>query len=105
MSELALSSLDLVIIAAYFAVVLFIGFWVARRTRSGEDLFLAGRRLPWAPIGFSLYCARVKYLGLLLPGRKRLPVQRPAMGHLGRIHVIRPPHCIGGRGRPPQGTP
>ena len=32
---------------------------MARRTRSGEDLFLAGRRLGWVPVGFSLFASNI----------------------------------------------
>jgi SSS family solute:Na+ symporter len=32
---------------------------VARRTRSGEDLFLAGRRLTWGAIGLSLFASNI----------------------------------------------
>ena len=32
---------------------------MARKTRSGEDLFLAGRRLGWIPIGFSLFASNI----------------------------------------------
>jgi SSS family solute:Na+ symporter len=60
-----LAGLDLTIIGAYFATVLVIGFWVARRTQSGEDLFLAGRRLRWAPIGFSLFASNISSTTLI----------------------------------------
>ena len=39
-----LNVIDLVIIVAYFAVVILIGFWASRRIKSQEDYFLAGRR-------------------------------------------------------------
>jgi SSS family solute:Na+ symporter len=32
---------------------------MARQTRSGEDLFLAGRRLGWIPVGFSLFASNI----------------------------------------------
>jgi SSS family solute:Na+ symporter len=54
-----LSAIDYAVIAAYFLVVLYIGLRVARRIRSGEDLFLAGRRLGWVPIGFSLFASNI----------------------------------------------
>ena len=47
MQELSLSTIDLVIVAVYFLLVFAIGFRMAQRTRSDEDLFLAGRRLGW----------------------------------------------------------
>ena len=54
-----LSTIDLIVIGAYFALVLYIGFRMARRTHSAEDLFLAGRRLGWIPIGFSLFASNI----------------------------------------------
>ena len=54
-----LSTMDLIVIGAYFALVLYIGLRMARRTHSAEDLFLAGRRLGWIPIGFSLFASNI----------------------------------------------
>jgi solute:Na+ symporter, SSS family len=45
---------DYVCLAIYLAGTLLLGLWVGRRVRSGTDLFLAGRSLPWWAIGFSL---------------------------------------------------
>ncbi len=55
----AITALDLWVIAAYFAVIVGIGIWVSLRTESGEDLFLAGRSLGWAAIGFSLFASNI----------------------------------------------
>ncbi len=54
-----MSTVDFVVIGAYFVLVLYIGLRMARRTHSGEDLFLAGRRLGWIPIGFSLFASNI----------------------------------------------
>lgn len=54
-----LSAVDYLVIVAYFALVLTIGLRMARRTHSAEDLFLAGRRLGWIPIGFSLFASNI----------------------------------------------
>lgn len=51
--DITLGTVDLAIVAVYFMVVFAIGFRMARRTRSAEDLFLAGRRLGWLPIGLA----------------------------------------------------
>ena len=59
MSTHHLSTLDLVVIGLYFVVVLYIGLRMARRTHSGDDLFLAGRRLGWVPVGFSLFASNI----------------------------------------------
>jgi Na+/proline symporter len=55
----SLSTIDYTVIIGYFVVVLYIGLRMARRTHSGEDLFLAGRRLGWVPIGFSLFASNI----------------------------------------------
>ena len=59
MSSPSLSTADLVVIGIYFVLVFHIGLRMARRTHSGEDLFLAGRRLGWIPVGFSLFASNI----------------------------------------------
>ena len=41
--SLGLATLDYAIIGIYFFVVLAIGLWIGSKTKSGTDLFLAGR--------------------------------------------------------------
>lgn len=60
-----IATIDLVIVGAYFAVVLAIGLSVARKTRTGEDLFLAGRRLGWWAIGLSLFASNISSTTLI----------------------------------------
>jgi len=57
--------LDMLIIALYFAAVLYIGIRVARMTETGEDLFLAGRSLTWGVIGFSLFASNISSTTLI----------------------------------------
>jgi SSS family solute:Na+ symporter len=57
--DVEISSIDLAVIAAYFAAIVAIGVIVARRTRSGEDLFLAGRSLAWGAVGLSLFASNI----------------------------------------------
>lgn len=59
MQAIALETLDLVTIACYLLAVLIIGVYVARRTHDADDLFLAGRRLGWIPVGLSLFAANI----------------------------------------------
>ena len=40
-----LSTVDLVIIVFYFALVLAIGFYLKERSNTGEDFFMAGREM------------------------------------------------------------
>jgi SSS family solute:Na+ symporter len=57
--DIQLTGLDLGVIAAYFAAIAVIGVVVARRTRSGDDLFLAGRSLAWGAVGLSLFASNI----------------------------------------------
>ncbi len=57
--------IDYLIIAAYFIVVLTIGFWVARKIETGDDLFLAGRSLRWPVIGGSLFASNISSTTLI----------------------------------------
>lgn len=54
-----ISTIDISIIIAYFILVLGIGFWIARRTETGEDLFLGGRSFGWGLIGLSLFASNI----------------------------------------------
>lgn len=65
MSEMlkSLDTLDIIVFAAYFVLVLGIAFWVSRKPkeheRNTEDYFLAGRSLPWWIIGTSLIASNI----------------------------------------------
>lgn len=50
----ALDRLDIAVFLTYLVLTLIIGAIVGRRMHTGLDFFLAGRRLPWWAIGFSL---------------------------------------------------
>ena len=54
-----LSNIDIGIVASYFVLVLAIGFWISRRTKTGEDLFLGGRSFGWGLIGLSLFASNI----------------------------------------------
>jgi len=45
--------LDWIIIILYAGGLIVLGWWLGLRQKSLEDYYLAGRRLPWLPIGFS----------------------------------------------------
>jgi SSS family solute:Na+ symporter len=49
-----LTSPDYFVIAAYLVGTIGLGLWIGRRTKTGDDFFLAGRRLPWWAVGMSL---------------------------------------------------
>lgn len=58
-----LATLDLVVVAAYAALLLFLANFVAREkdghAKDSSDYFLAGRALPWWAIGASLIAANI----------------------------------------------
>src|SRR5438094_6593548 len=60
-----LSAVDLVIIAFYFALVLGIGFYLRKYTKSGEDFFLAGREMSAWVAGLSFLSANLGALELM----------------------------------------
>jgi SSS family solute:Na+ symporter len=62
---LSLSSVDLAIIALYFAAVLGIGFYLKRYTKTGEDFFLAGREMTAWVAGLSFLAANLGSLELI----------------------------------------
>jgi SSS family solute:Na+ symporter len=62
---LSLAPVDLVIIVIYFAVVLAIGFYLRRQTRTGEDFFMAGREMTAWIAGLSFLSANLGSLELM----------------------------------------
>src|SRR5689334_22906580 len=62
---LSLSPVDLVVIALYFAIVLGIGFYLKRFTKTGEDFFLAGRDMTSWVAGLSFVAANLGALELM----------------------------------------
>ncbi len=60
-----LSAVDLVIIAFYFALVLGIGFYLKRFAKTGEDFFLAGRKMTAWVAGLAFVSANLGSLELL----------------------------------------
>ena len=50
----SLSSIDVIVLVAYLAGTVALGFAVGRKLKTGKDFFLAGRALPWWAVGFSL---------------------------------------------------
>jgi solute:Na+ symporter, SSS family len=54
-----LGYLDLIIMLCYLVMVVVIGLFFARRERSSEGYFLAGRSLTWPVIGASLFASNI----------------------------------------------
>lgn len=60
MQHVSLSLVDLLVFGFYFALVIALGVYVARREkRTSRDYFLAGDRLPWYAIGGSLTSSNI----------------------------------------------
>ena len=50
-----LSTLDYILIFSFFAIVLFIGIYVSKKSgKSSSEFFLSGRSMPWWLLGFSM---------------------------------------------------
>jgi solute:Na+ symporter, SSS family len=63
----ALTTVDLIIIGIYFALIFGIGFYFARRGRTSTDYFLASRDVGWFAIGASLFVSNIStehFIGL-----------------------------------------
>jgi solute:Na+ symporter, SSS family len=67
LTHMALSGIDLAIIAVYFLVVFSIGMYFARKERTSTDYFLASRNVGWFAIGASLFVSNIStehFIGL-----------------------------------------
>jgi SSS family solute:Na+ symporter len=62
---LSLGPVDIIVIAAYFVMVLGIGFYLKRYTTTGEDFFLAGRDMTAWIAGLSFVSANLGALELM----------------------------------------
>jgi SSS family solute:Na+ symporter len=62
---LSMHAVDFLIIAVYFVVVLAIGFYLKRYTKTGEDFFMAGRDITAWVAGLSFICANLGALELM----------------------------------------
>ncbi|MCL4202725.1 MAG: sodium:solute symporter [Pirellulaceae bacterium] len=55
-----MESLDWVVIALYFAVLLGVAWWVIRKSKdTADDYFLAGRNLGWWIVGASIFASNI----------------------------------------------
>ncbi len=59
MPQFELAAPDLVMVAIYVVFIVGLGFYFAKRTKTTDDYFLAGRSLTWWLIGFSLFASNV----------------------------------------------
>lgn len=57
--DTGIGNFDLIVIGIYFSCILLIGLYVARSTKTSEDLFLGGRSFGWGLIGLSLFASNI----------------------------------------------
>ena len=55
----SLTTLDWIIIACYFLVLLTIAWWSSKRQNTSTDYFLAGRNIGWFVVGASLFASNI----------------------------------------------
>ncbi len=56
----SLESLDWIVLAGYFALLLGVAWWVIlKKTKTTEDYFLAGRNVGWFVIGASIFASNI----------------------------------------------
>lgn len=58
-TAVSISNIDIAIVVSYFAIVLGIGLWISRKTKTSEELFLGGRAFGWGFIGLSLFASNI----------------------------------------------
>jgi len=66
--------LDWIVIITYIIAALALGFYVGKKTEDSEGYFLAGRKLVWPLVGFSLYASNMSgssFVGLAGEGYAR----------------------------------
>ena len=83
----SLATVDLIIVAVYFILVLGIGASFRKRSGSREEYFLAGRHVGWIAIGASLFSTNISsehFLGLAGTGSK----SGLAVGHFEWLAVL-----------------
>jgi len=69
MESPSFSSINYAILFVYLASMLLIGLWFARRQKTTEDYFLAGRKMPWLAVGMSMYASLTSAVTFMaLPG-------------------------------------
>lgn len=55
-----LATIDWVVIALYFAIILGVAWWIIRQNKAtSDDYFLAGRNLGWFVVGASIFASNI----------------------------------------------
>jgi len=74
MVDFQVHPIDWIVIITYIIAALALGFYVGRKTEDSEGYFLAGRKLIWPLVGFSLYASNMSgssFVGLAGEGYAR----------------------------------
>ena len=72
-----LSAVDIFIIAIYFAMVLFIGFYVRGATKTSKEFFMAGREMTAWIAGLSFVSANLGSLEMMGWAGSTLSIRHP----------------------------
>lgn len=59
MNEINIGIVDLSVVIGYFILVLAIGLYIGRKTKTGDELFLGGRSFGWGLVGLSLFASNI----------------------------------------------
>ena len=60
-----LGAVNIIVIAAYFAVLAYMGYYFSKRQKGTEDYFRGGARVPWWAVGVSLYGASLSAISYM----------------------------------------
>lgn len=60
-----ISKLDLILVVVYILSLLVLGWYTGRKNKTQEDYFLAGRSMPWLPIGLSVAATMISANGFV----------------------------------------
>lgn len=60
-----MSNIDFIIVISYMVGMILIGYLLGRDNKSQEDYFLAGRSMPWIPVGLSVAATMVSANGFV----------------------------------------
>lgn len=63
--DVSIAWIDYVIIALYFAFIIWLGLYFKDKNKNQDDYFLAGRSLTWPIIGFSLFASNMGSISLV----------------------------------------
>ena len=66
-SPTGFGTLNYVVLFTYLAMMVSVGALFAKKQKTSEDYFLAGRRMPWMVVGMSMFASitsAISYMGI-----------------------------------------